>query len=63
MRSTAVLPLLSSVFLLGELAAAVPVASLEEPCVPRTICVDAINPCGIKYGGYESEWQQNECGC
>jgi hypothetical protein len=52
MRSTAVLPLFSSVLLFGGLAGAAPVASLEEPCKSRTICVDAINPCGIKYGGY-----------
>jgi hypothetical protein len=53
MHYAAVMPLFSSVLLLGGLAAAVPVVNVDEKCVSQTICVDAINPCGIKYGGYE----------
>ncbi|KAK4128670.1 hypothetical protein N657DRAFT_639159 [Parathielavia appendiculata] len=51
MRHTAVLPLFSSILLLGGMAAAVPVANTDERCKPQIICVDAVNPCGIKYGG------------
>lgn len=46
-----VLSLISSILFLGGLTAAVPVA-VEEQCVSQTICIDAVNPCGIKYGGY-----------
>lgn len=47
------LPLFSStVLLLGGLVAAAPYADTEEKCHPRTICVDALSPCGVKYGGY-----------
>jgi hypothetical protein len=53
MHYAAVMPLFSSVLLLGGLAAAVPVVNVDEKCVSQTICVDSINPCGIKYGGYE----------
>ncbi|KAK4241579.1 hypothetical protein C8A03DRAFT_30302 [Achaetomium macrosporum] len=48
MHHTAILPLLSSALLLGGLAAAVPVA---EPCQSQILCIDAVNSCGIKYGG------------
>ncbi|KAK4193299.1 hypothetical protein QBC35DRAFT_101515 [Podospora australis] len=42
----------SSLLLLGGLAVAAPVADVvEEPCDERVICIDAINACGIKYGG------------
>ncbi|KAK4150753.1 hypothetical protein C8A00DRAFT_17773 [Chaetomidium leptoderma] len=51
MHHTALLPLFSSILLLGGLAAAVPVATVEEKCESQTICVDSINPCGIRYGG------------
>jgi hypothetical protein len=52
MYHTAILPLLSTLLLLGGgLAAAVPVA---EPCQSRIVCIDAVNSCGMKYGGYET---------
>ncbi|KAK4105614.1 hypothetical protein N658DRAFT_556054 [Parathielavia hyrcaniae] len=51
MLHTAVLPLFSSILLLAGLGAAVPVASSEGRCESRIICVDAINRCGIRYGG------------
>ncbi len=54
MHHTALLPLFSSVLLFGGLAAAVPVAA-QEQCLSQIICVDAINPCGIKYGGYNTK--------
>ncbi|KAK3694706.1 hypothetical protein B0T22DRAFT_507444 [Podospora appendiculata] len=41
-------PLLFSLLLTG-LAAAAPTDA--DRCRPRTICVDAINACGVKYGG------------
>ncbi|KAL2023254.1 hypothetical protein VTK56DRAFT_3377 [Thermocarpiscus australiensis] len=52
MHRTAAITLFSSIrFLLGALAAAVPVTNVDEPCQSQTICIDAINSCGIKYGG------------
>ncbi|KAK3336554.1 hypothetical protein B0T19DRAFT_42744 [Cercophora scortea] len=42
-------PLLFSLLLAG-LAAAAPTEAADK-CHPRTICVDAINACGVKYGG------------
>ncbi|KAG7292929.1 hypothetical protein NEMBOFW57_002974 [Staphylotrichum longicolle] len=41
-----VLSLISSILFLGGLTAAVPVA-VEEQCLSQTICIDAVNPCGI----------------
>lgn len=29
------------------------VAATESYCESKTICIDAINDCGVKYGGYE----------
>ncbi|KAK3309952.1 uncharacterized protein B0T15DRAFT_19389 [Chaetomium strumarium] len=48
MHHTAILPLLSPLMLLGGLVTAVPVA---EPCQSRIVCIDAVNQCGMKYGG------------
>lgn len=31
---------------------AVAAAEPQYGCKPQTICVDAINKCGVKYGGY-----------
>lgn len=36
--------------LVGHSAAA-PAGPSVEACSPRTICVDAINKCGVRYGG------------
>ncbi|KAK1768353.1 hypothetical protein QBC33DRAFT_557816 [Phialemonium atrogriseum] len=46
-------PMLYSLVLLLGVAAAVPAP--RESCEPRTICVDAINTCGVKYGGCYDE--------
>jgi len=51
MHCTTLMPLFSSIILLGGLAAAIPVGNAVEKCLSQTICVDAINPCGIRYGG------------
>lgn len=52
MQPTAALSLFSSIIVLfGGLAVAAPVADVEE-CHPQTICIDAINACGIRFGGY-----------
>ncbi|KAK4197841.1 hypothetical protein QBC40DRAFT_267223, partial [Triangularia verruculosa] len=45
---------LSSLVVLGGFAVAAPVADApptEEPCVEQILCIDALNACGIKYGG------------
>ncbi|KAH6650605.1 hypothetical protein F5144DRAFT_52791 [Chaetomium tenue] len=51
MHHAATMPLFSSLLLLAGLAAAAPVVNLDDKCESQTICVDAINTCGIKYGG------------
>ncbi|EAQ93159.1 predicted protein [Chaetomium globosum CBS 148.51] len=51
MHHAAAMPLFSSLLLLAGLAAAAPVVNLDDKCESQTICVDAINTCGIKYGG------------
>ncbi|KAK3987739.1 hypothetical protein QBC44DRAFT_115691 [Cladorrhinum sp. PSN332] len=44
--------LFSSLLLMGGLAAAAPVAEgAVEQCDEQIICIDAINACGVKYGG------------
>jgi hypothetical protein len=35
---------------LGRVAGA-PAATSEEKCQPRTLCVDGINTCGVRFGG------------
>ncbi|KAK0657430.1 hypothetical protein B0T16DRAFT_60231 [Cercophora newfieldiana] len=42
--------LLSWAVSLGCVAAA-PAAAPEEECKPRTLCVDGINTCGVRFGG------------
>ncbi|KXX73566.1 hypothetical protein MMYC01_209209, partial [Madurella mycetomatis] len=52
MQPTAALSLFSSIIaLFGGLAAAAPVADVDPECHPQTICIDAINACGIRFGG------------
>ncbi|KAK4170318.1 hypothetical protein QBC43DRAFT_282918 [Cladorrhinum sp. PSN259] len=45
--------LFSSVLLMGGLVAAAPVAeaAVDQCDEPKIICIDAINTCGIRYGG------------
>ncbi|GAB1310532.1 hypothetical protein MFIFM68171_00742 [Madurella fahalii] len=52
MQPTAALSLFSSIVVLfGKLAAAAPVVDSDPECHSQTICIDAINACGIRYGG------------
>ncbi|KAK4116284.1 hypothetical protein N656DRAFT_765273 [Canariomyces notabilis] len=52
MQPTTALPLFSAIMvLLGGLGAAAPVADGASTCQPQTICIDAINTCGVRYGG------------
>lgn len=44
----------SSLLLMGGLVAAAPAAEADQCDEPRVICIDAVNACGIKYGGYEN---------
>jgi hypothetical protein len=48
-------PFLLAALLLGGTATAIPASSSEgggsSECTPRTLCVDGINTCGVRFGG------------
>ncbi|KAK1755027.1 hypothetical protein QBC47DRAFT_446768 [Echria macrotheca] len=44
-------PFLLAALFLGGTATAVPASSSEVECTPRTLCVDGINTCGVRFGG------------